>query len=84
MTAKVIHAFRKTADTLAQGAKSLPQKYFVLPEIFAEEQEKIFARQWLLLGHQTEIPTSGDFFVREVLPSSADYGAIAAGASIIV
>jgi Rieske 2Fe-2S family protein len=68
-------AFRKTADTFAAGAKTLPQKYFVSPEIFENEQEKIFSTQWVLVGHQSQIAKPGDYFVQEVGPPSSDYGA---------
>src|SRR4051812_3347713 len=47
-------------------AKSLPQKYFVSPEMFAAEQERIFSRNWLLVGHQSQIARSGDYIVRTV------------------
>jgi Rieske 2Fe-2S family protein len=66
MGGKVIHAFRKPADTFAQNARTLPQKYFISPEIFEAEQEKIFSRHWVLVGHQSQIPEAGDFFVPEV------------------
>ena len=62
--------FRKTQDALAAGAKTLPQRYFVSPEVFEEEQEKIFAKQWVLVGHQTEVATAGDYFVREIAGES--------------
>src|SRR5438067_196304 len=70
MAAKVIHAFRKTSDTFAQGAKTLPQKYFVSPELFEEEQEKIFTKRWLLVGHESEVAKPADYFVREVANES--------------
>jgi Rieske 2Fe-2S family protein len=70
MQTKLTPAFRKTADTFIAGAKTLPQRYFVSPEIFATEQEKIFSRQWVLVGHQSEIATTGDHFVREVAGES--------------
>jgi Rieske 2Fe-2S family protein len=63
---KVIHTFRKTADTPAAGAQTLPQKYFVSREVFDEEQKKIFSRQWVLVGHQSQVAQAGDFFVPEV------------------
>ena len=63
-------AFRKTADIFTAGAKTLPQRYFISPEIFAKEQEKIFARQWVLVGHQSQIATVGDYFVQEVAGES--------------
>jgi len=69
MQAKGIAPFRKTADTFAFG-KTLPQKYFISPEVFEEEQEKIFARQWVLVGHQSQIAQAGDFFVPEVAGES--------------
>ena len=58
--------FRKTVETFAVGAKTLPQKYFVSPEIFAQEQERIFSRQWVLVGHQSQIAEAGDYFTAEI------------------
>ena len=66
MAAKVIHAFRKPADT----AKTLPQKHFVSAEVFDEEQEKILAKHWVLVGHQTELGKTGDYFLRDVAGES--------------
>ena len=56
-------AFRKGAKTLADGAKSLPQKYFVSPDIFAEEQTEDFFRA-MAAGRASESdPEAGDYFV---------------------
>ena len=63
-------AFRKTADTFTVGAKTLPQRYFVSPEVFAEEREKILSTQWVLVGHQSQIAKAGDHFVQEVAGES--------------
>jgi len=63
----------KTSETSAP-AKTLPQKYFVSPEVFAEEQKKILAKQWLLVGHQSQVADAGDYFLVSVPPSS-DSGA---------
>ena len=70
MHAKVIPAFRKTADTFAQGAQTLPRRYFVSREVFAEEMEKIFASRWVFVGHHSEVPRTGDYFVRDVANES--------------
>jgi Rieske 2Fe-2S family protein len=78
-TRKEIHAFRRTAEIFTSGAKTLPQRYFVSPQIFAEEQKKIFAGQWVLVGHQSQIAKPGDYFVP---PSPQGYGA--AGESLII
>ena len=70
MQTKEIPVFRKRAETFATGAKSLPQQYFVSPEIFAEEQEKIFARQWVLVGHLSQLAEAGDYFLAVVAEES--------------
>jgi len=62
--------FRKTAETFATGAKSLAQRYFVSPEVFAEEEHRIFSKQWVLVGHQNQIAEPGDYFVTEVASES--------------
>jgi len=62
--------FRKTADTFKAGAKTLPQRYFVSPEILAEEQETIFSKQWVLVGHQSQIATAGDYLTSDVAGES--------------
>jgi Rieske 2Fe-2S family protein len=61
--------FRKTADTFV-AAQTLPQRYFVSPEIFAKERELIFSRQWVLVGHQSQIAKTGDYLVQEVAGES--------------
>ena len=63
-------AFRKTAETFVSGARTLEQKYFVSPEIFAEEQRKIFLKQWVLVGHQSQLKKSGDFFLATIAGES--------------
>jgi Rieske 2Fe-2S family protein len=78
MQMKLSSVCRKTADpAFNSSAKSLPQKYFVSPEVFAKEQTEIFSKEWLFVGHQSQIAKPGDFFVVEVPapPSQQGYGA---------
>src|SRR5438270_1221329 len=63
-------AFRKGAKTLADGAKSLPRKYFVSPDVFAKEQVEILSKRWLLVGHQSQIPKPGDYFLAAIADES--------------
>jgi Rieske 2Fe-2S family protein len=63
-------AFRKTTETFTVGARTLPQRYFIAPEVFAEEQRKIFAREWICVGDQSQIAKAGDYFVQEVAGES--------------
>jgi glycine betaine catabolism A len=67
---KTAPVFRKTAETFAGRAKTLEQKYFVSPEIFARERERIFARQWVLVGHQSQLAEAGDFLLAAVAEES--------------
>ena len=46
---------------LASGRIS--REIFVNEEIYAEEQERVFARSWLFVGHDSQIPNPGDYFV---------------------
>ena len=55
---------------MAVGATTLPQQYFVSPEIFSAEEERVFSRQWMLVGHQSQIAKPGDFFVQDVAGES--------------
>lgn len=70
MHKQATRAFRKTLARATVGAKSLPQKYFVSPDVFADEQRKIFLKEWLLVDHQSQLPSAGDFFVATVANES--------------
>src|SRR5207244_11269915 len=70
MHRQATRTLRKTTDALARGAKSLPQKYFVSPELFAKEQAGIFSTEWLHVGHQSQIPKSGDYFLTTIAGES--------------
>ena len=62
--------FRKTTESFRAGATTLPQRYFVSPEVFAQEREKIFARQWICVAHQSQLAKPGDYLVRTVAGES--------------
>ncbi len=70
MQTKATPAFHKTPNSLSPGAKTLGQNRFVSPELFAEEQQKIFSRQWLLVGHQSQVAKPGDFFLGTIAGES--------------
>ena len=62
--------FRKTMETFVAGARTLAQRYFIAPELFAEEQAKIFSKQWVCVGHGSELPAPGDYLVKTVAGES--------------
>ena len=70
MQTTAIPAFRKTTETFAAGAKTLEQKYFVSPEVFAKERAAIFSTHWVCVGHQSQITKPGDYFTAEVAGES--------------
>jgi len=70
MHKQATRAFRKTRKPVTVGARSLPRKYFVSPDLFANEQHKIFSEKWLLVGHQSQLRGAGDFFVATVAEES--------------
>ena len=56
---------------LASGLIS--REIFVNDDIYAQEQERVFARSWLFVGHESQIPNPGDFFAsrKNGTPTSA-------------
>jgi Rieske 2Fe-2S family protein len=50
--------------------RSLPRDYYLSAEIFEREYERVFSRQWLLTGHESQIPRAGDYYTVEVAGES--------------
>ena len=48
----------------------IPAPIYSDPEIFALEEERVFGRSWMFLGHESEIPDPGDYVVRRVVNDS--------------
>ena len=49
---------------------SLPREYYASPEIFEHDIEKVFLRDWLYVGHISQIPQPGDFITYEFADES--------------
>jgi phenylpropionate dioxygenase-like ring-hydroxylating dioxygenase large terminal subunit len=50
----------------AFGQHTLSREYFVSPEIYEMERERIFSRSWMLAGHVSQLRKPGDFFVFDI------------------
>ena len=51
-------------------ACSLPADFYSSATVYAADLERVFGRCWILAGHLSQIPNSGDFFVYEFGPES--------------
>ena len=49
---------------------SLKQEFYKQTDIFELEIKKIYMDSWLFIGHQSEIPNKGDYFVYNLLSES--------------
>lgn len=50
---------------------SLDQRFYVDPEIYELELERIVNRNWVLAGHQSQLPNPGDYKVMKIGRESA-------------
>jgi len=48
------------------GQHTLPREYFVSPDVWESEQERIFGRSWLLAGQLSQLREPGSYFTHEV------------------
>ena len=39
------------------------REIFVSEELYQQEQQDLFTRAWLFVGHESQIPKPGDYFV---------------------
>ena len=58
----------------------ISREIFVSDEVYRQEQERIFARAWLLIGHESQIPKPGDFVAASMGEESVILCRDAAGA----
>lgn len=62
---------RTSVDSLFQedeaaGIFRFSPKVYCDPELFRDEQQRIFGRCWLYAAHESEVPNRGDFITRRV------------------
>ena len=62
--------FLETTETYREGARTLPRRYYTDPGIFAEEEDRIFRREWLCVGREEEIASLGEYFLASVAGES--------------
>ena len=52
----------KKYDVIDQSTGALDRSIFVDEAVYQEELEKIFGRAWLMIGHESLVPNTNDFF----------------------
>ena len=69
----MLEATRKLEDLIAshRPGYALARPFYTDPDIFALELERVIARNWILAGHESELPEAGDFKVFDVAGESA-------------
>jgi Rieske 2Fe-2S family protein len=50
--------------------RTLPRAAYLSPEAFDEERERIFWRQWFVVGREEEVAAPGDYVVKDVAGES--------------
>ena len=56
----------KLADLINLETHEVKMRALSDPLLYELEMERIFAKTWILLGHETEIPNKGDFVTRDL------------------
>jgi Rieske 2Fe-2S family protein len=62
--------FHPTTASFRQGARTLPGELYTSPAVFADEMERIFARQWCCVGRSSMLERPGDYVLRTVAGES--------------
>src|SRR5260370_19396647 len=53
------------ASAIERG-DTLPARWYVEPEVFQAEKERIFHRSWQYVGHTGQVSSAGDFFTTQL------------------
>jgi phenylpropionate dioxygenase-like ring-hydroxylating dioxygenase large terminal subunit len=56
-----IQGYRHGMVDMTSG--QISREIFVNETIYQQELEQVFARVWLFVGHESQIPKPGDYFV---------------------
>jgi phenylpropionate dioxygenase-like ring-hydroxylating dioxygenase large terminal subunit len=62
--------YHRTTASYRRGARTMPREVYVSTSVLADEQEKIFARQWNCVGRASRVASAGEYLVREIAGES--------------
>lgn len=52
------------------ASKTLPARYYTDAAVFSDEMKHFYGEMWVCVGRANDIPTAGDYFLREVAGES--------------
>ena len=55
---------------VGSGARALAARWYHTPEVFAQERERIFARDWICVARSEQLERAGDFVLAEIAGES--------------
>lgn len=56
--------------SVGSGARTLDARWYLSPDVFAEERERIFAREWVCAGRAEELGSTGEYRLAEIAGES--------------
>ena len=62
--------YYKPEETFLNGSRTLAREYYLSPEVFTAEQERIFTKRWFCAGHVSRLPGAGDYFILDAYAES--------------
>ena len=62
--------FLETTKTYQAGARTMPGRYYCAPEVLVEENDRLFSRQWICVGRESEIASAGDYLLASIAGES--------------
>lgn len=60
----------ESVSSLSGLEQTLPSSWYYADDIYAQEKERIFCREWLCAGREEELPAPGDFRVLDIVGES--------------
>lgn len=67
IVAELFQELSQRTNTGKTAAKGMPGAFYTSDEFLAVEEEEIFRKEWVCLGHAGEIPEPGDYFTTELV-----------------
>ena len=54
------------ADMASAPVMTLDRHYFISPDVFEDESEKVFHERWLYIGRASQAEEAGDYFTSQI------------------